>query len=149
MPTRLIRARFPQLSRARARWGAVLVGLTVTMGVLVAPAPAQADPYWRVQVYVTPGKSSCSLRWVRSYWDGPVNAYKVWVVPQEVGPNAPQTYRQVSVTPPSAGGTANVRIGSLTKGAGYVFWLQAFYPSYFRNGPINMQVATSRVCIPT
>jgi hypothetical protein len=128
---------------------ALIVGLAVLLGVLVAPAPAQAEPYWRVQLVVTAGKASCTLKWVRSYWDGPVNAYKVWVVPQNVGPNSPQTYRQVNVVPPVAGGTATVRIGSLAKGAPYVFWLQAFYPSYFRSGPINMQVATSRVCVPT
>jgi hypothetical protein len=132
-----------------ARWGAVLVGLAVLLGVLAAPAPARAEPYWRVQVNVSPGKSSCTLRWIRSYWDGPVNAYKVWVVPQNISVNAPQTYRQVNVTPPIAGQTATVRIGSLSRGAPYVFWLQAFYPSYFRSGSINMQVATTRVCVPT
>jgi len=136
-------------SAVRTRVGAALIGLAVLLGAAVAPLPAQAEPYWRVRVYVAPGKSSCTLRWVRSYWDGPVNAYKVWVVPQEVGPNAPQTYRQISVTPPLAGRAANVRVGSLTRGAAYVFWLQAFYPSYFRSGPINMQVATTEVCIPT
>lgn len=139
----------PRVVCPRACLGAVIVGLAVTLGVLVAPVPAQAEPYWRVQLVVTAGKASCTLKWVRSYWDGPVTAYQIWVVPQNIGPNAPPTYRQVRVTPPVAGAAATVRIGSLTTGAPYVFWLQAFYPSYFRSAPINRQVATSRVCVPT
>ena len=133
----------------RSRVAATILGLAVLLGVLGPAAPAQAEPYWRVQVTVAAGPSSCTLRWIRSYWDGPVSAYKVWVVPQNISVNAPSTYRQVNVRPPRAGQTATARIGSLTRGAPYVFWLQAFYPSYFRNAPVNMQVATSRVCVPT
>ena len=128
------------MNARKNRRGALALGLAVVLGALSVPAPAHADPYWRVQVNVAPGRSSCTLTWVRSYWDGPVNAYKVWVVPQNVVIGAPQTYRQVNVTPPRAGQTATVRIGALARRAPYVFWLQAFYPSYFRSGPINMLV---------
>ncbi|GAA3395897.1 hypothetical protein [Cryptosporangium minutisporangium] len=132
------------------RLAAAFLGLAVLLGVLVGPAaPAHADPYWRVQVRVTAAKSACTVTWVRSYWDGPVSAYKIWVVPQNIAPGAPQTYRKVNVRPPATGGTANVRVGSLTRRAPYVFWLEAIYPSYFRSAPISMQVATSRVCVPT
>ncbi|SHN46059.1 fibronectin type III domain-containing protein [Cryptosporangium aurantiacum] len=131
------------------RLAVAVTGLAVLLGVLGPAAPAHADPYWRVQVTVTPGASSCTVGWVRSYWDGPVSAYKIWVVPQNIAPGASQTYRKVNVTPPAAGRATRVRVGSLTRGAPYVFWLEAFYPSYFRSGQVSMQVATSRVCKPT
>ncbi|TQS46736.1 hypothetical protein [Cryptosporangium phraense] len=124
----------------------VLVVLGVALG---AASPARANPYWRVSVTVAPGKASCTLTWIRDYYDGPVNGYTVWVVPQNVLINAPQTYRKIPVTPQSPGTTKTVKVGALTKGAPYVFWLEASFPSYFRNGPITMQVATTRVCVPT
>ncbi|MFI5954250.1 fibronectin type III domain-containing protein [Cryptosporangium sp. NPDC051539] len=131
------------------RSGAVLVVLAVLAGVLSVASPARANPYWRVAVNVTPGRASCTLSWIRDYWDGPVNAYTIWVVPQDVRINAPQAYRKIPLTPQTAGASKSVKVDGLTKGAPYVFWLEAFYPSYFRNGPISKQVATTRVCVPT
>lgn len=127
---------------------AVVVGLAVLLGVLVVPAAAQASPYWRVSVGVTPGRGFCTVSWLRDYWDGPVSSYKIWVVPQAVAPGASSTYRKVTVVPQYPGTSKSVRIGSLTRGASYVFWLEALYPSYFRTGQVSVQQGTSRACVP-
>jgi hypothetical protein len=133
----------------RRRCSVLLLTLAVSLGVFAAPPVAQASPYWRVSMGVTPAKASCLVAWTREYWDGPVATYKVWVVPQSIAPGASGTYRKITVTPQSPGMTKSVRVPSLIKGSPYVFWLEALYPSYFPGGLVSVQQGSSRGCIPT
>jgi hypothetical protein len=135
--------------RIPRRFAALTLGLAVLVGVFVGPGAAEANPYWRVGVGVAPGKASCKVTWTRDYWDGPVATYKIWVVPQQVAPNAGNTYRKITVTPQNPGLTKTITVGGLRSGRGYVFWLEALYPSYFRSGQVSVQQGTSRVCKPT
>lgn len=142
----------PRSSPARrrpARRAAAVVGVALLLGAFAGPvSTASANPYWRVPVSVTAGRASCTVSWIRDYWDGPVAVYKVWVVPQNIAPGASQTYRKITVAPQAPGRTANATVGALTKGAPYVFFLEALYPSNSRSGRLSVQVATSRVCVP-
>lgn len=125
------------------------LGLAVVLGAFTGPVAAQASPYNdRTSVGVVAGKASCTVSWTREYWGGSVITYRVWVVPQDLAPGASSVYRKITVSPQNPGVTKSVKIGSLTKGSAYVFWLETVFQGYIRAAQVSVQQGTSRGCVP-
>lgn len=123
------------------------LGLAALLGGVAGPGAAQASAY-PTMVGVVPGKASCAVTWWRPYFGTPITTYKVWVVPQEIAPKASPIYRKIVVTPQKPGAVKSITVGALTKGAGYVFWLEADFPSYVHAGQVSLQQGASRPCVP-